>query len=226
MEFSQEVLNAFPGICVAEGDIRSVHIAREDPGLDALKLEIIREITSRYSLEQVKDEPLFRAYRDFFWSVGVDPTKTRPASEALVRRMLSGGKLPGINTAVDAYNLASARSGIPIAAFDTDTLTGDLTMRFAREGELFRGIGMEKPVVLRENQVILTDSVQVIAIYPYRDSDATKVTPDTNNIHIVTCGVPNVDRQKVIEAYEMCAGYLKEYTGGVPSGFTISPPNR
>jgi DNA/RNA-binding domain of Phe-tRNA-synthetase-like protein len=223
MEFSQEVLTAFPGICVAEGHIRSVHIEPENPRLEALKLEIIQEIKSRYSLEQVRDEPLFRAYRDFFWSVGVDPTKTRPASEALVRRMLSGGKLPRIHTAVDAYNLASAVTGVPIAAFDAVTLRGNLTMRFAREGELFLGIGMKKPVVLRKNQVILTDPEQIVAIYPYRDSDSTKVTPDTKNIHIVTCGVPNVDRGKVIAAYDVCAGYLKEYTRGVPSEAEVFP---
>jgi len=223
MEFSQEVLTAFPGICVAEGDIRSVHIEQEHSGLEALKLEIIREIKSRYSLEQIRNEPLFRAYRDFFWSVGVDPTKTRPASEALVRRMLAGGKLPTINTAVDAYNLASAVTGIPIAAFDAGTLTGNLTMRFAKEGELFVGIGMGKPVVLRKNKVILADPEQIIAMYPYRDSDATKVTPDTNHIHIVTCGVPGIDRKRVAEAYGVCAGHLKEYTGGVPSGAGVFP---
>jgi DNA/RNA-binding domain of Phe-tRNA-synthetase-like protein len=223
MEFSQEVLTAFPGICVAEGDIRSVHIGEEHPGLEALKQDIIREIKSRYTLEHIRNEPLFRAYRDFFWSVGVDPTKTRPASEALVRRMLSGGRLPRINTAVDAYNLASAVTGIPIAAFDADTLTGGLTMQFARDGEPFLGIGMEKTVVLKKNQIILTDSEQVIAIYPYRDSDSTKVIPATRNIHIVTCGVPGIDRNKVVEAYDVCAGYLEEYTGGVPSGAEVFP---
>jgi DNA/RNA-binding domain of Phe-tRNA-synthetase-like protein len=223
MKFSQEVLNAFPGICVAEGDIRSLQIALESPGLEALKQEIIREIRSRYSLDMVKDNPIFRAYRDFFWSVGVDPTKTRPASEALVRRILSGGKLPGINTAVDAYNLASVRSGIPIAAFDADTLSGDLTLRFARGGELFLGIGMEKPVVLQNNQVIMTDAEQIIAIYPYRDSDATKVTQNTRNIRIITCGVPKIEREKLIEAYDLCAGYLKDYAGGVPDRAEVFP---
>lgn len=223
MEFSQEVLTSFPGIYVAEGDIRAVHIMKEITGLEALKREIIWEIRSRYSLDQVKDDPLFRAYRDFFWSVGVDPTKTRPASEALVRRILSGGKLPTINIAVDAYNLASARSGIPIAAFDTDTLTGNLTMRFAREGELFLGIGMEKPVVLQEKQVIVTDPENIIAIYPYRDSDATKVTIDTRNIRILICGVPRVEKEKLVEAYEVCAEYLKEYAAGVPSSPEVFP---
>lgn len=224
MEFRQEVLAAFPGICVAEGVVQSVRIEQESPGLEALKREIIQDILSRYTLDQVKDEPLFRAYRDFFWRVGVDPTKTRPASEALVRRVLSGRKLPLINTAVDAYNLASVSSGIPIAAFDADTLAGELTMRFAADGELFLGIGMKKPVVLGRNQVIITDRDQVIAIYPYRDSDATKVTPGTRNIRILTCGVPDIDREMVIAAYRVCAGYLEEYTGGVASGFTLSPP--
>ena len=223
MEFSQEVLTSFPGICVVEGDIRSVRITKENIGLEALKKEIIREIRSRYSLEQVKDEPLFRAYRDFFWSVGVDPTKTRPASEALVRRILSGGKLPIINTAVDAYNLASARSGIPIAAFDADMLTGNLTMRFPGKGELFLGIGMEKSVVLLEKQIIVTDPENIIAIYPYRDSDATKVTMDTKNIRVLMCGVPRVERENLVEAYEVCAGYLKEYAGGVQSSPEVFP---
>jgi DNA/RNA-binding domain of Phe-tRNA-synthetase-like protein len=223
MKFSQEVLDAFPGICVAEGDIRSVRIATESPGIETLKREVIREIQSRYSLEQVRNEPVFRAYRDFFWSVGVDPTKTRPASEALVRRILSGGALPGINTAVDAYNLASVRSGIPIAAFDADTLAGALTLRFSREGERFLGIGMERPVVLKKNQVIMTDMEQIIAMYPYRDSDETKVTPTTQNIRIITCGVPRIEREQLIEAYKLCAGYLKEYAGGVPSAVEIFP---
>lgn len=217
MEFSPAVLEKFPGIIVAEGKISSVAIAGDNPGLEALKVEVARSIASRYTLEKVKDDPVFRAYRDFFWSVGIDPTKTRPASEALVRRLLSGGKLPKINTAVDAYNLASATSGVPIAAFDADMLDGSLTMRFAVEGETFRGIGMKEPVSLKPNQVILTDSKKIIAVYPYRDSDDTKVTMGTKNVHIVSCGVPRIDKNKVLEAYGLCARYLKEYAGGSPS---------
>ncbi|MCC7469324.1 MAG: hypothetical protein IT504_09055 [Burkholderiaceae bacterium] len=223
MKFSQEVLDAFPGIGVAEGNIRSVQIAQESAGLETLKRETIQEVKSRYTLEQVKDDPVFRAYRDFFWSVGVDPTKTRPASEALVRRILSGGKLPRINTAVDAYNLASARSGVPIAAFDADTLTGGLTLKFATEGEHFLGIGMEKPILLKKNQVIMTDESRIIAIYPYRDSDTTKVTAETRNIRIITCGVPGIGRELVSGAFDLCAGYLEEYTGGTSAGAAVFP---
>lgn len=217
MEFSREVLEKFPGICVAEGEVAGAAIAADGPGLERLRARVADAVRSRYTLEGVKDEPVFRAYRDFFWSVGVDPTKTRPASEALVRRLLSGGRLPKINTAVDAYNLASAASGIPIAAFDAGRLAGGLTMRFARDGEAFRGIGMQEAISLKPGQVVLADAQKLVAVYPYRDSDDTRVTQGTKNIRIVSCGVPRITKARVVEAYGLCACYLKEHTGGSPS---------
>jgi len=223
MEFSREVLKAFPGICVVEGDVRSVCITESDPGLAIVKSDVARKLQSRYTLDQVRDDPIFRAYRDFFWSVGIDPTKTRPASEALVRRILTGRSLPAINTAVDAYNLASASSGIPIAAFDADLITGGLILRFARGHEEFIGIGMNKPVILAANQIVMTDEKGIVAIYPYRDSDVTKVTVATKNIHIVACGVPKIERERVVGAYMICAQYLEEYAGGTRSELEIYP---
>ncbi len=215
MEIHKEILATFPGLSVAEGDVEPLSIQEKSPPLKALKDEIVRSVREQYTLEQVKDEPIFRAYRDFFWRVGVDPTKTWPASEALVRRILAGKMLPTINTAVDAYNLASIRTGIPIAAFDADTLGGVLSMRFAEEGEEFLGIGMATPVILHKNQVILTDEDAIVAIYPYRDSDATKITLATKMVHIVACGVPKVEREKVCSAYELAVAYLREYASGI-----------
>lgn len=223
MDFSREVLEKFPGICVAEGDAKAIHIKTQSPALDAYKNEVSSLIRSRFTLENVKDDPGFRAYRDFFWSVGIDPTKTRPASEALVRRILGNKELPTINTAVDAYNLASALSGVPIAAFDADMLEGELTMRFAMDGEIFQGIGMKEPILLKRNQVVLTDSKNIIASYPYRDSDATKVTMVTKNMHIVSCGVPGICRETVVEAYGICARNLVSYLGGEVKDPLISP---
>ncbi len=223
MELYPDVLSTFPGISVVEGEVRSVRILPASSLLDRRRQEVIQDLQSRYTLETVKDDPVFRAYRDFFWRVGVDPTKTRPASEALVRRVLGKKALPCINTAVDAYNLASAESGIPIAAFDADLLAGDLTMRFAREGEEFLGIGMQKAIPVYQNQVILTDARQIVAIYPYRDADSTRVTLDTRNIHLVTCGVPAINREQILSAYLLCIRYLQDSCGGSPIMAVLSP---
>ncbi|MDI9632518.1 MAG: phenylalanine--tRNA ligase beta subunit-related protein [Methanolinea sp.] len=224
MEFSREVLERFPGLSVVEGTVRSIDNRRDIPGLVAFREEAEKRIRARFTLEEVKDDPVFRAYRDFFWSVGVDPTKVRPASEALVRRILSGKGLPEINPVVDIYNIVSAESGVPIAAFDADRLEGELSMRFARDGELFLGIGMEKPLVLRRNQLVVVDGESIVAVYPYRDSDGTKVTRETENVHIVSCGAPGVPRELVAGAFRLCAEYLEMFTGGSPPASPLVSP--
>lgn len=217
------ILEKFPGLCVAEGIIRGLEIKETSEDLEKLKPEIAEAIRSTHTLEAVKDDPVFRAYRDFFWSVGVDPTKTRPASEALVRRLLAGKALPTINTAVDAYNLASATYGVPIAAFDADRLDGGLTMRFAGDGERFFGIGMKEPVTLKPNQIVLCDARTIVAIYPYRDSADTRVTAGTKNVYLVSCGAPGISKSRVLDAYNACAEYLKRYCGGKPDEPSLYP---
>ena len=119
MEIVPELSEAFPGLRVLELELGGLAVkdSRSSASLDSFKQEVQMRIRGRTpSLEQVKDQPIFRAYRDFFWRVGIDPTKTRPAGEALTRRILGGRDLPRVNTVVDAYNLASVESSIAIAA--------------------------------------------------------------------------------------------------------------
>jgi len=50
-----------------------------------------------------------RAYRDFYWRIGLDPTKTISSSEALLRRVLKG-EFPTVSVLIDAENIASAET--------------------------------------------------------------------------------------------------------------------
>ena len=147
------------------------------------------------SLDEVKNLPVFRAYRDFYWKVGIDPTKTRPAGEALTRRILGGRDLPTINTLVDSYNIASAESNVAIAAFDLSSVSkGSLRMRKAIPGEAFFGIGMDSPITLSGVEVVIEDEgkMNLVAVYPYRDSDSSKVTENTHDVLMMMCGVPGL----------------------------------
>ena len=119
----------FPGLKAVLIDLEGVSVKREVEELEAFKGEVVERALGAWTLDQLREEPTFRAYRDFFWRVGVDPTKTRPSSEALIRRTLRGSPLPKINSLVDTYNLASIDSAIPIAAFDVDKLSGEMLMR-------------------------------------------------------------------------------------------------
>ena len=82
------------------------------------------------------------AYRDFYWKLDIDPTKTRPSGEALLGRVLHGHDLPCISMVVDAYNLASMKTIIQISGFNKDRLNSPLQICFAENDETFTGIGI------------------------------------------------------------------------------------
>jgi DNA/RNA-binding domain of Phe-tRNA-synthetase-like protein len=184
---------------VAEG--LTVEWTRED--LDLRRRKIEQRVRDEYTPQTLKDDPKARAYRDFFWSLMIDPTKTRPAAEALIRRILNGKPIPTINTAVDAYNIASIITGIAFAAFDMALLNGDMTLRYAEPGEEFLGIGMPRPKVLEGLELVIDDGEDVVAIYPYRDADASKITLDTVDIFILGCGVPGIGGDELESATEL-----------------------
>ena len=117
-----QLKNRFPKLNALTLHINGVQVQKQSPELENFKKQVTQHVKSQYTLEEVKDHPTFRAYRSFFWSIGIDPTKIRPAAEALTRRILAGKPLPCINTLVDTYNLASIKTRIALATFDSDKL--------------------------------------------------------------------------------------------------------
>jgi DNA/RNA-binding domain of Phe-tRNA-synthetase-like protein len=204
----------FPGLNALIIRVKGVEVRRELQDLELFKAEVVERTKGKWTLGELREQPIFRAYRDFFWRVGVDPTKTRPAAEALIRRVLRERPLPRINTLVDAYNLASIETAIPLAAFDEDDLSGELLMREAAEGEEFLGIGMEKPVVLQGGEVVVEDGMKLIAIYPYRDADACKITTSTRNTMMLICGVPNVQEDVLNRAGRVSVEFVTRFCDG------------
>ncbi len=214
MEIDGQVAEKFQGIAVLEISIGALSTGATNPAFEEFKKQIYDEIQAEYAIETVKDALIFRAYRDFFWKIGIDPTKTRPAAEALIRRILQGKELPRINTVVDAYNLASVKSHISIAAFDTSKLKGNLRLRFARSGERFTGIGMSQPIALEGNELVIEDmgtggAAEPIAVYPYRDSDGTKINESTKQAVFIMCGAPGIP----LEPLEKAKALVEEYVG-------------
>jgi DNA/RNA-binding domain of Phe-tRNA-synthetase-like protein len=214
LKIDPELNTRFPELTALTLQVKDVKIQKRDAELEKFKLDIIKQVRSEYNLDSVKDQPTFKSYRSFFWRIGIDPTKNRPAAEALIRRILAGKNLPCINTLVDAYNLASIKSRIALATFDADKLEGTLLMRFAEEGEQILGIGMEKPLTLKGGEIVVSDEEKLIAIYPYRDADNTKVTEKTENISIVVCGVPGINEKTLENASRVALEYINRFCDG------------
>lgn len=213
ISYSDEVKSRFPDLKVLIEEIEGVEVKRKSEELEEFKQDLVSEVRENRDIEDLKEVSVFRKYRDFFWDIDIDPTKTRPAAEALVRRILQGKELPTINTLVDAYNLASLKSEIPLAVFDSETIEGNLKMRFSKEDEKFVGIGMDDPKELTGDEIVVSDEEKIIAIYPYRDSEETKITNNTENILMMVCGVPGVE-SKLEQAREITLNYITKFCGG------------
>jgi len=215
LKISPDLKERFTGLQALIAHIRGVKVESRNAELEDFKQKIIKEVKDKCNIESLKDVPIFRAYRDFFWRVGIDPTKVRPAAEALIRRILGGKSIPRINNVVDAYNLASIKTEIALAAFDEDKIQGNLIMRLAIKGEKFLGIDMEEPKELQGGEIVISDDVKLVAIYPYRDADESKLNEETKNILLMICGVPGISKESLIDAKNIAIEYITKFCGGI-----------
>jgi len=212
--WSPQVTSRFPDLAICIGIVKNIHAEKENNQIRKLREELCEEVRTRYDAETLKDNPIVRAYRDLYWRLDIDPTKTRPSGEALLRRVLHGSELPNISTAVDAYNLASMKTIIPVSGFDLDRLAPPFEVRFAKDGETFTGIGMETPIPLTSRTLILVDEKQILCVYPYRDSNYTKITTKTQNVAIVGYGAPRIEPKQLKDAVETALAFIIKVAGG------------
>ena len=113
--------------------------------------EIYRQ---KYTVDSIKEMPAIQATRQVYKKCGKDPSRYRPSSEALCRRILRGIPLYQIDTLVDLINLASIYSGHSIGGFDLDKIQGDrLVLGIGKAGEPYEGIGRGEPSGGKEEKV-------------------------------------------------------------------------
>ncbi len=119
------------------------------------------------------------AARTLYKSFGMDPSRHRPSSEALLRRVLKGKGLYRINSAVDSCNLASLVFLLPVGMYDLDRVEGDVTVRVGAEGDAYAGI--RKGPVNVGGRLALYDGRGPFGS-PTSDSDRTSVGEETRRI--------------------------------------------
>ncbi|MEM2915322.1 MAG: B3/4 domain-containing protein, partial [Candidatus Bathyarchaeia archaeon] len=124
---------------------------------------------------------------------------------------------------VDAYNLASIETEIAIAGFDANKVRGTISMRQARAGEEFLGIGMMKPIVLEGGEIVLFDDECLLALYPHRDAQHSCITFETKDVILLACGVPGIDEDKLHSALDVAVSYVLRFCGGTFSSRNTPP---
>jgi len=150
------------------------------------------------------------AVRTMYKRVGLDPTKTRPSSEALLRRVRKGDALPRINSMVDVCNWCSLEFQLPYGLYDADAIDGDVELRLGTAGESYAGI--RKDEVHVENRITLADSRGPFG-NPTSDSSRTMVTTATTRALLVVFTPRELDERRLSQVLDVTAARMAEFTG-------------
>ena len=185
----ERVCPGFVGACV-EADVVNT------PYCEGL-WEEIRALGEQYkatlTTESLKEMSGIAATRRVYKACGKDPSRYRPASEQLIRRMLQGKELYQIDTLVDLINLASIRFGYSIGGFDASKFVGDtLTLGIGRAGEPYEGIG--RGMLNIEGLPVYRDAEGGVGT-PTSDNERTKITIDTRHLVVLINGYDGNEEQ-------------------------------
>ena len=148
--------------------------------------------------------------RTMYKRVGIDPTKTRPSSEALLRRVRKGDPLPRINSMVDVCNWCSFEFQLPYGLYDAAHIEGDVTLRIGVEGESYPGI--RKDVVHVGGRITLTDAVGPFG-NPTSDSARTMVTPATTRALVVVFAPRDLETKRLKQVLDVTSQRMQQFTG-------------
>jgi DNA/RNA-binding domain of Phe-tRNA-synthetase-like protein len=119
----------------------AVEVGATPAGLDAELAAIAEKILKLPEPRAVLESAAIEATRKSYKALGKDPARYRGSAEALLRRVIAGKGLPRINAVVDAINMASAESRLPIGLYDLAQVSGEIVFRAGRAGETYKGIG-------------------------------------------------------------------------------------
>ncbi len=173
-----------------------------------------KRLASEFTLERLAENQHIAAVRELQKSFGFDPTRYRPSSEALLRRVLKGQGLHQVNSAVDVNNLCSLEWLLPMCIYDLRNVKGQPRVRIGQPGEEYPGIGRQ--MFSAENKVIIADESGIMGS-TVSDSERTKVTTATTDI-LLAIYAPSVLDLRQIERYAALAGQrMVEFNGGQTS---------
>lgn len=200
----EQICPEFVGACLEANVVNSPYNEALWTEINLLGERFRKELTT----ESLKELTSISATRRVYRACGKDPSRYRPASEALIRRMLQGKELYQRDTLVDLINLASIAYGYSIGGFDADKFVGDtLTLGIGREGEPYEGIG--RGFINIHGLPVYRDEQGGVGT-PTSDNERTKMTLETRHLLVLINGYDG-NEQRVKENATYIQALLQRY---------------
>lgn len=173
---------AFVGACLVAKVVNSPFDVQLWEKIEATQAQLRQTLDT----ESLKQQPSIAATRQVYKTLGKDPSRYRPASESLIRRLLQGKNLYQANTLVDLINLASIVHGYSIGGFDASKIAGStLRLGVGKADEPYEGIGRGRLNI--EGLPVYRDELGGIGT-PTSDNERTKLTLETCELLVLING--------------------------------------
>lgn len=164
-----------------------------------------------HDLSRLTEIEGIREWRTAFKQAGIDPSRYRPSSEALLRRLLQGNPFFWINSAVDVNNFFSVLHALPFGIYDQNHLAGDLICRIGHNDDRYEGLNGRE--VHMEGKLLLADETGAFGS-PIVDSKRTCVTEKARDLLQVIFFHEHLSSQKKDEIIGSVGRMFTEINGG------------
>jgi DNA/RNA-binding domain of Phe-tRNA-synthetase-like protein len=177
-----EISIKLPAVKLGTIEADAVHVTPSDQALAQLVDEVCERKRREFTLESLADSKPVRDVRAMFREWGMAPSKYRPASEALLRRVVQGKGLYRVSNVVDIGNVGSIETGWPFGCYDRSRIQQPIEFRHGLAGESYEGIG--KQTWHLQGRPLLADSQGPFGS-PISDSTRSMITESAKDILIV-----------------------------------------
>jgi DNA/RNA-binding domain of Phe-tRNA-synthetase-like protein len=205
-----EIKIELPGVKLGLVEADGVRVAPADERLAELMDRVCEQKRREFTVESLAEATAVRAVRGMFREWEMDPSKYRPSSEALLRRVVQGKGLYRVSNVVDAGNLGSIETGWPFGCYDRAKIHGPITLRHGAAGESYEGIG--KKMWHLEGRPVLADEAGPFGS-PISDSTRSMVTDSASEILVVIYAPEGAADTAIAGACEQLAQRLSEFAG-------------
>jgi DNA/RNA-binding domain of Phe-tRNA-synthetase-like protein len=177
-----EIRIDLPGVKLGTVEADDVRVVLVETELARLMERVCEQKRREFSVESLPNAEAIRSVRGMFREWGMDPSKYRPSSEALLRRVVQGKGLYRVSNIVDIGNLGSIETGWPYGCYDRSRIRSPIVFRHGAAGERYERVGREMWHL--EGRPVLADADGPFGS-PVSDSTRSMITESTREALIV-----------------------------------------
>jgi DNA/RNA-binding domain of Phe-tRNA-synthetase-like protein len=207
-----------PDVKLGTVEADDVRFALVHESLASLMDEVCERKRHEFTVETLAETESTRVVRAMFRAWGVDPSKYRPSSEALLRRVVQGKGLYRVSNLVDIGNLGSIETGWPYGCYDRSKIARPVVLRHGAAGEAYEGIG--KRTWDLEGRPVLADSQGPFGS-PISDSTRSMIGESARDILVVIYAPSGASDASLEAAMARLASYLSQFAGATAARSVI-----